>query len=100
MNNEGVYQPKDLIQACYVMEADGKGKFLRKALKSKEPVQIHYTIEFYIVDRNYLTKERAKEEYKNKPTDLKFLVPSTVPALNEATQRLVDRANAEAKNKK
>lgn len=100
VNDTGVYQPKDLIQACYVMEAEGRGKFLRMALKSKEPVQIHYTIELYIVDRNYLTKERAKEDYKNKPTDVKFVVPSTVPPLNEATQRLVDRANAEAKNKK
>mgnify|MGYP003407483029 CR=1 FL=1 len=26
-----------------------------------------------------------------------FMVPSTVPPLNEATRRLVERANAEAK---
>ena len=45
----------------------------------------------------YLSKEEAKDEYKHKPTDVKFVIPATVPPLNEATKRLVERANAEAK---
>lgn len=56
-------------------------------------------VEMYIVDRDYFTKEEAKAAYKNKPTDVKFEIPSTVPPLNEATLRMVERANAEAKNK-
>jgi hypothetical protein len=54
-------------------------------------------IELYIVDRDYLSKEEAKKEYKKKPTNVKFVIPSTVPPLNEATRRLVERANAEIK---
>ena len=97
VNEKGVYLPNDLLEASFVMQADGRGKFLRMALNSDKPIVIRSLIELYIVDRDYLSKKEAKEEYKNKPTDVKFMVPSTVPPLNEATRRVVERANAEAK---
>lgn len=97
VNEKGVYLPNDLLEASFVMQADGRGKFLRMALNSDKPIVIHSLIELYVIDRDYLSKEEAKKEYKNKPTDVKFMVPSTVPPLNEATRRLVERANAEAK---
>ena len=96
-NEEGIYPPQDLMEASSVMKALGKGKFLRKALKSEKPVIIRSMTEMYRVEHEYLTKEEALEACKNKPTDVQFVIPSTVPALNEATQRLVERANAEAK---
>ena len=65
------------------------------ALKSNKPVVIHSMTELYVVDHNYLSKEEAKEEYKNKPTDVKFVIPSTVPPLNETTRRMVECANTE-----
>ena len=99
VNDKGVYQPKDLLEASYVMQADGRGKFIRKALKSDKPVVLRCMVEMYIVDRDYFTKEEAKAAYKNKPTDVKFEIPSTVPPLHEATRRMVERANAETKNK-
>lgn len=76
------------------------GKFLRKALKSDKPVLIRCLDELYVVDREFLSKEEAKEAYKNKPTDVKFVIPSTVPPLNDATRRLVERAKAEAGKQK
>ena len=97
VNDKGVYQPKDLQEASFVMQADGRGKYLRKALKSDKPIVIRCLGELYVVGYDYLSKEEAKEEYKNKPKDIKFVIPSTVPPLNEATQRLVERANAETK---
>ena len=98
-NDKGIYLPKDLLESSYVIQADGRGKFLRKALKSDKPIVIRCMVEMYVVDRDYLSKDEAKEEYKNKPKDVKFVIPSTVPPLNEATRRLVERAKAEAKNK-
>ena len=97
VNDKGVYQPKDLLESSIVIQADGRGKFLRKVLKSDKPVLIRCLDELYVVDREFLSKEEAKAAYKNKPTDVKFVVPSTVPPLNEATRRLVERANAETK---
>ena len=97
VNDKGVYLPKDLLEVSFVIQADGKGKYLRKALKSDKPIIIRCLNELYVVGYDYLSKEEAKEEYKNKPKDIKFVIPSTVPPLNEATQRLVERANAETK---
>ena len=97
VNDKGVYLPKDVLEASFVMQADGRGKYLRKALKSDKPIIIRSMVELYAVDREYLSKEEAKDEYKNKPTDVKFVIPATVPPLNEATRRLVERAKAEAK---
>ena len=97
VNDKSVYRPKDLLESSFLIQADGRGKFLRKALKSDKPIVIRSLVEMYVVDRDYLSKEEAKEAYKNKPTDVKFVIPSTVPPLNEATKRLVERANAEAK---
>ena len=97
VNDKGVYLPKDLLEVSFVIQADGRGKYLRKALKSDKPIVIRCLDELYVVGYDYLSKEEAKEEYKNKPTDVKFVIPSTVPPLNEATQRLVERANAGAK---
>lgn len=100
VNDKGIYLPNDLIEASLVMQADGRGKYLRKALKSDKPIVIRSLIEMYIVDRDYLSREEAKEEYRNKSKDVKFVIPSTVPPLSEATRRLVERANKEEKNKK
>ena len=100
VNDKGIYLSKDLEEASFIMEADGRGKYLRQALESDKPIIIRYLIEFYIADRDYLTKEEAKKKYKNKPADVDFVIPSTVPQLNEATLRLVERAKAESKIKK
>ena len=97
VNDKGVYHPKDLQEVSIVMEAEGRGKYFREMLESDKPIVIRGMIEYYVVDIDYLSKEEAKEEYKNKPTNVKFMIPSTVPPLNEATWRLVECANAEAK---
>ena len=96
-NAEGVYLPEDLIENGFVMEADGRGKLFRKIVESDEPVLIRSMLEMYVVDRERLTKDEAKEQYKNQPTNVKYLIPSTVPALNAATRKMVERAIAEVK---
>ena len=97
VNDQGVYQPKDLQEVSIVMQSDGRGKYFREMLDSDKPIVIRSMVEYYVVDVDYLSKEEAKDEYKNKPTDVKFVIPSTIPPLNESTKRLVERANAEAK---
>lgn len=100
-NDDGIYLPSDIIEAGFVMEAEGRGKYLRKMMESDKPVIIRSTIELYIVDRDYLTKEDAKKEYKEckkkKHGEVEFVIPYTVPPLDKATQRLVERATAETK---
>ena len=96
VNDKGVYLPKDLVECATVMEAEGTGKFIRKCLKSEKPVDVRLMIEAYLVDSDYLTKEEAKVESKKKSSEVEFIIPSTVPPLNDATRRMVERANAQS----
>lgn len=92
-NDASVYQPKDLIQASVVVELLGKGKLLRQMVNSDVPVKINFSIEYYVVSREYISKEQAKAEYKDKSLKVPFEIPATVPQLSEATQLLIQRAN-------
>ena len=82
------------------MEADGIGKYLRKSLNSKNPITVRLMFELYIVENEYLSSKEAKQEYKDKEAGLMFTIPSTVPPLNAATKRLVERAEKESKKRK
>lgn len=91
-NDASVYLPKDLIQASFMMGGNGKGKLWRMMLNSDTPVKILSVAELYVVDREYLSKEQANEEYKNKKLKVAFQVPPTVPQLSPATRQLIKRA--------
>jgi hypothetical protein len=94
INENGKYYPKDLLEASFMMEAEGRGKYIRMALDSKTPVAVRAMTEIYVVDRDLLTQDEAKEEMDKKDSRMDFVIPSNVPALNEATRRLVQRAKA------
>lgn len=96
INQDGKYYPKDLLEAGFMMEAEGRGKYIRKALDSKTPVEVRAMTEIYVVDRDFLTQDEAKEESAKEVQKMDFKIPSNVPSLNEATLRLVKRAKAEA----
>ncbi len=91
-NDAAVYQPKDLIQASVVVEVLGKGKLLRQMVNSAVPVKINFSIEYYVVSREYISKELAKEEYKAKTLKVPFEIPATVSQLSEATRKIIKRA--------
>lgn len=97
VNETGIYMPKDLLEASFVMEAEGRGKYIRKALKSDAPVIIRSMTELYVVDRDFFTKEEVKEEIAKGVSKMDFVIPSNVPSLNEATRLLVKRAKSEAR---
>ena len=91
-NDASVYQPKDLIQASVVVEVLGKGKLLRQMVNSDVPVKINFSIEYYVVSREYISKEQAKAEYKAKALKVPFEIPASVPQLSEATRKIIKRA--------
>ena len=98
-NDKCIYLPKDIMEASFVMQADGKGRLIRKAIKTKNPIVIRSMVEVYLVENEYLTKEEAKREYKDDELGMRISAPSTVPPMNAATQQLVKRAKAESKKK-
>lgn len=97
VNDKGEYMPGDLLEGTVSVQGDGKGKYIRKILNSDEPILIRLVVEAYVADNEYLTKEDAKEDYKNKPSYIKFEIPSIVPPLTPAIQQLVQQAKATSK---
>lgn len=97
VNDKGEYMPGDLLEGTVSVQGDGKGKYFRKILNSDEPILIRLVVEAYVADNEYLTKEDAKEDYKNKPSYIKFEIPSIVPPLTPAIQQLVQQAKATSK---
>ena len=100
INESDKYLPKDLLEAGFVMEAEGRGKYIRKLLKSDTPVKICSMTELYVVGREYLSKDEAKEESAKEASKMDIVLPSNIPPLNEATRLLVERAKAKGKKKK
>ena len=100
VNDEGSYISKDLLQSSFVMEADCRGKVFRKLLESDKPVLMRIMAEMYIVDREFFTKEEAIVGSKKETQKAEFVIPSGVPPLNDATQELVNRAEAERSQNK
>ena len=98
-NDSCVYLPKDLLEAGFVMEAIGRGKHIRRAIKSENPVDIRSMVELYLVDSEYLSNKEAKAEYHDKEAGLMFEIPASVPPLNAATKNMIERAKKEAKIK-
>ena len=96
VNEEGVYLPKDLKEASLVFEADAKGMLIRQMLESDKHMLIRSMVEVYMVDWEYLTQKEAEEEYAKEKKNAEFIIPSSVPPLNEATRRLVEKANSGA----
>ena len=95
INEDGKYYPKDLQEAGFMLEAEGRGKYIRMALNSKIPVTVRAMTELYVVDRNFLTQEEAKEESAKEVSKMDFVLPSNIPSLNESTRKLVERVKAE-----
>lgn len=96
VNDEGHYIEKDLLQSNFVMEADCRGKNIRKMLKSDQPVLLRMMAETYVVEREYFSKKEAQAERKKPASKANLAIPSNVPPLNDATQRLVNRAKFHA----
>lgn len=88
----GSLHPENLLMSTFAFEADGRGKFFRKALDSTSPVTMKSFIEIYPVDREYLTVTEAREADKDETAQTEFTVPAQAIPLDDATQRLAERA--------
>lgn len=98
-NKYGEYLPEDLTNASYTFNATGRGKWIRKAFNSDKPVDLKAYFEIYVVDREYLPADEAKELMKDDHLHMKVKRPTEAPALDAATRNLIDRV-IEEHNKK
>ena len=92
----GVHSPETLLSYAITLEASGKGRWIKKLLGSKSPVDIKCYYEVYPVDIEHLTMDEWRELKKDPPQDC-FTVPVLVPTLAPEVESHIAQARS-AKN--
>lgn len=93
-NENGIYNPSDILYGSLTMAVTGKGKWIRKAFNSATPIEMRGYFEIYPLRVEYLTPEEAREQVKGNPPAEKFERSPLATPLPPATQELVDRVSA------
>lgn len=88
---DSTYRLYDLASLTQTVQANVKGKLLKWAYRSKDPLRMNSLIEVYPVYCRSITAEESREIDKDKD-QLPFELPSAVPELPEPTRRLVEKA--------
>ena len=93
-NNVGKYYPGDLVFGKLNFNMLARGKWFKKMMNTKEPLDMNYYAEFYPVEVTYHTVDEYKELIK-KPSPIEFKEPDNLQPLPPAVQALVERMEKE-----
>ncbi len=94
LDDKRKYGPNTLQMATYTMEMTIKSKWVKKALRTKEPIKTYSTVEVYPVDAVYLTPQDAKDlewDYSRKD-----ITPS--PLEPRLSQNIIEMLDADISN--
>lgn len=61
IDDHGGYGPNTLQMATYTMEMTIKGKWIKKAFNTKDPIKSYSIVEVYPIESQYLTVQEAKD---------------------------------------
>ncbi len=95
-NNVGKYDPGDLVFGKLNFNMLARGKWFKKMMNTKEPLDMNYYAEFYPVEVSYHTIDEYKEMIKN-PSPIEFKEPDNLQPLPPAVLTLVERMEKEVK---
>lgn len=98
-NPSGKYNIHDFLYEISSANILGRGKWIKKAFKTKNPVEIDSNVEVYPVEINYLTVDEYKEQRKEH-NKLEFRIPDNALPVLPSVQRLIDRINTADKDTK
>lgn len=88
-NGTGILTPADLLSGTFAMSVMCKGRWIKKAFKTDQPIRMYGYYEIYPVEIEYLTKEEAKD-LKSEAPRVKMQVSPYAPPLSPAIQRIVE----------
>lgn len=91
-NPRGELRPEDLIMSTLTMEATGRGKWIKKAFGSKDPVRMRSYFEVYPVELTYHDVEEARALEKEVPATDGFTVPDHAMQLDAATLDMIEKS--------
>ena len=87
-----MYEPSDVIYETFSMDILGKGKLIKKAFKSSEPVNMHAYYELYPTSIEYLTIEEADDQLHHNPPVTEIIRSPIAPPLDPALQARVAKS--------
>ncbi len=89
-NDEDIYNHSNFIEGLFNIHMIGKGKWIKKIMNSKEPIELHSYLELIPVDRTYITVDEYKEERDNK-AQIEFQYPQNHLPVSPAIQTIIER---------
>lgn len=92
LNDRGEYRLEDLLYATVGIHAIGRGKWIKRILRSKEPVEMDCAFEIYPVSTTYLTLDEYKEA-RDELTRIPFEASPFAQPLHPSIRSIVDRLN-------
>lgn len=90
-NDNGVYSVADIISGTFSFNITGKGKWLKKALKTKEEVSTYGYFEIYPLRIEFLTVDEAKAMIKDDFITEKIEVSPLAPPLSPSVTSMLER---------
>lgn len=85
------YRAADLLMGTLAIDITGRGKWIKKAFHSNEPVQLHGYYEIYPLRVEYLTVEEAKAQQGDRAPQEELTVSPRALPLPEAVARIMKR---------
>lgn len=95
-DNYNKLSPADVRQISRSMKMIGRGKVWRWSFGTKNPIDMRYYAEIYVLNREYVTEAEAKELKKETPvvSAERIVAPNGTPDLHPGIQSIVNRINS------
>lgn len=89
VNDRGIYGRYDFVSAAYNIHMLARGKIIKKAMGTSDPIDMDSFFELFPVEMTHCTIEEYKELRSDKDK-IPFKTPADLPPLSPAVQSLVD----------
>lgn len=93
-NGTGKYTLYDFVYGTYSLHVKARGKWIKKLMHTKDPIEMDCYVELYPIDITNLTVEEYKELSKDY-IPVPFQQPENLQPLPPAVDALVERVNRE-----
>lgn len=92
-NNKSEYKPEEMLSSTLSMEVVGRGKWIKKAFQSKDPVTMNGLFEIYPIKIDFITVDEANRMLNGDMPKIKFQKSKLASPLPSGIQNIIDRIN-------
>lgn len=92
-NNKSEYKPEEMLSSTLSMEVVGRGKWIKKAFQSKDPVTMNGLFEIYPIRIDFITVDEANRMLNGDMPKIVFQKSKLASPLPSGIQNIIDRVN-------